>query len=375
MQRIPWKKLVLALGILILLAVTVQAMRHRDAARAESPAAVPVPVRVAVATRGDVELTLQVTGHAEAYATVSVRSRVDGQLESLDFTPGGAVRKGEVIARIDPRLLRAQLDQSLGNLARDQAQLTKAKADLKRYAEMIDKGYVSRADYDTYKANAATYQAAIKSDQAAVELARTQLDYADIRAPFDGIAGAPLVYPGAIVSADDTDLVVINQVSPIRVAFPVPESSLAAIRRIDAHGPLDVEVRVPGAGDAPLKGTLEFIDNSVATSTGTIVLKARLPNVDHRLTPGQFVNVTLPTARLADAVSVPAVALQHAASGAFVFVVDKDGVAHQRSVEPGAGIDQRLVIDKGLQAGERVVTDGQMLLVDGARVRVLTADG
>jgi multidrug efflux system membrane fusion protein len=375
MQRIPWKKLVLALGIVVLLAVTVQAVRHRDSARAEAPTAVPVPVHVAVAMRGDVELTLQVTGHAEAYATVSVRSRVDGQLESLDFTPGAAVRKGEIIARIDPRLLRAHLDQSLGNLARDQAQLTKAQADLKRYAEMIDKGYVSKADYDTYKANAATYQAAIKSDQAAVELARTQLDYADIRAPFDGIAGAPLVYPGAIVSADDTDLVVINQVSPIRVAFPVPESSLAAIRRIDAHGPLDVQVRVPGAGDAPLKGTLEFIDNSVATNTGTIVLKARLPNVDHRLTPGQFVNVTLPTARLVDAVSVPAVALQHAAGGAFVYVVDKDGVAHQRSVEPGAGIDQRLVIDKGLQAGERVVTDGQMLLVDGARVRVLTADG
>lgn len=375
MQRIPWKKLILGLGVVVLLAVTVQALRHRDAARAEAPATVPVPVHVTMATRGDVELTLQVTGHAEAYATVSVRSRVDGQLESLDFTPGAAVRKGDVIARIDPRLLRAQLDQALGNLARDQAQLTKAQADLKRYAEMIEKGYVSKADYDTYKANAATYQAAIKSDQAAVELARTQLAYADIRAPFDGIAGAPLVYPGAIVSADSTDLVVINQVSPIRVAFSVPESSLAAIRAIDAHGPLTVDVRVPGAAGPPLKGTLEFIDNSVATRTGTIILKARLPNADGRLTPGQFVNVTLPTARLADAVSVPAVALQHAAGGAFVFVVDKDGQVHQRSVEPGPGIDQRLVIDKGLQAGERVVTDGQMLLVDGARVRVLAADG
>jgi multidrug efflux system membrane fusion protein len=363
-----WKKLVLIAVVLLAVALALHFGR-RAAHGADTSAAVataPVPVEVAAARQGDIELSLKLVGRVEAWSTVTLRARVSGQLESLAFEPGALVRKGSVLAQIDPRLLKAQLDQARGSVARDRAQLQKAQADQQRYADMLSKGFVSKADYDLYKANLAVAKATLQSDQAGQELAQTQLDYAQIVAPFDGVTGAPLVYPGAQISADNTDIVVLNQVEPVRVAFNIPEDSLPAVRAAQQKGALDVRVAISGDHAAPLTGALEFIDNAVDTSTGTIVLKARFDNADRRLTPGQFVQVMLPTTRLANVVSVPVHALQSSTNGSFVFVLGADGKVQQRYVTTGPTSAGRTVIDKGLKGGERVVTEGQMLLVDGS---------
>jgi multidrug efflux system membrane fusion protein len=374
-QRSSWKKFIAVVVVLAVVAAAIVYMRrgnHEAPATAGKSAQAPagVPVKIAVAMRGDVDLALKVIGRAEAYSTVNIRSRVDGQVESLAFTPGAHVRKGEVIARIDPRQLKAELDQARGNVARDNAQLVKAQADFTRYANMLDKGFVSHADFDLYKANVGVAKAALQSDQAMVEAAQTQLDFTTIVAPFDGIAGAPLVYPGAVVTADTTDIVVLNEVQPIRVAFSIPEDSLPAVRGSRARGDVQVQAKLSGDSGPPLDGVLEFIDNGVDPTTGTIVLKARFPNQDSRLVSGQFVDVSLPTTRIANAISVPVIALQSSAAGSFVFVVKPDGTVEQRPVTVGASSGDRVVIDKGLAEGERVVTEGQMLLVSGTHVRV-----
>ncbi|MGE7138772.1 efflux RND transporter periplasmic adaptor subunit [Luteibacter sp. NPDC031894] len=374
MQRSPGKKLLLIVGLLAVVAVVFGLWRHEaggKATRAPGKAQdAGVPVTTAVATRGEIDLSLKVIGRAEAYSTVNVRSRVDGQLETLAFTPGTHVKKGDLLAKVDPRPLQAAYDEAMGNVARDQAQLAKAEADQARYQNMLGKGFVSRADFDLYKANLGVARAALESDRAAARAAKTQLDFTTIVAPFDGVTGAPLAYPGATLSADTTDIVVLNEIDPIRVAFSIPEDSLSAVRNSLRRGPVPVQAKIPGDDGGPLKGELEFIDNAVDATTGTIVLKGRFANADGRLTPGQFAEVTLPTTRLSDAISIPVVALQSSTAGTFVFVVKADGTVEQRTVSTGATTANRVVVDKGLQAGERVVTEGQMLLVDGARVRI-----
>jgi multidrug efflux system membrane fusion protein len=375
MQHKPWKKLVLVVVVLAVIGLVLHGWLggNGTSATVKTPAA--IPVQVALAQRGNLDLSLQVIGRAEAYSTVTVQSRVSGQLQSIAFTPGGHVHAGQMIAKIDPSLLQAQLDQSRGNLARDQAQLANAQAVLHRYEPLLAKGYVSKTDYDNYKANVGIYAAAVKADQAAVEMARTQLGYAQIVAPVDSIAGAPLVYPGAQVSANSTDLVVLNQVRPIHLTFAVPESALAGVKTAAARGTVAVSATIPGTQGAPLAATLDFVNNAVDTSTGTIQLKASYPNADDRLTPGQFVQVTLPTTRFTNVVTVPAVALQNSPNGNFVFVLDANDTVQQRMVTLGPGSGDRVVIAKGLAGGERVVTDGQMLLTDGAHVRVAAGNG
>ena len=374
MLRKPWKKLVLIAVVLLAVGIPVRYLLDRKGATASVGAAPAVPVKIAEAQRGDLDLSLQVIGRAEAYSTVSVQSRVNGQLLSLSFKPGGHVRRGDTIIRIDPSLLQSQRDEALGNLARDQAQQVNAAAVLKRYQPLLAKGYVAQSDYDVRAANLGLYTAAVKADKAAVEMARTQLGYARIAAPFDSIAGAPLVYPGAQVVANSTNLVVLNRVSPIYLTFSIPESALAGLKAAYARAAVPVTAKIPGTG-AALRATLDFINNAVDTSTGTIQLKARYDNPDSRLTPGQFVEVTLPTARLTSVVTVPVVALQNSPDGSFVFVVTADGSVQQRMVAVGAASGDRVVISKGLNGGERVVTDGQMLLTNGTHVRIVAGNG
>ena len=373
MQRSPGKKFLLIAVLLAAGALAATVWRHdaggKDGPKPGDKTAAGVPVTTAVATRGEIDLSLKVIGRAEAYSTVNVRSRVNGQLDMLAFTPGTHVKKGDLLARVDPRPLKAAFDEAQGNVSRDQAQLVKAEADLARYENMLGKGFVSRADYDLYKANLGVARAALESDRAAARAAQTQLDFTTISAPFDGVTGAPLAYPGATLTADTTDIVVLNEVDPIRVAFSIPEDSLASVRASLRNGALPVQATIPGDKGTPLQGELEFIDNAVDATTGTIILKGRFHNADGRLTPGQFADVTLPTTRLTDAVSVPVIALQSSTSGSFVFVVKPDKTVEQRSVTTGATTADRAVIDKGLDGGEQVVTEGQMLLVDGARVR------
>jgi len=361
-----WKKIVLVMAALLAVAAAMYLGRRAGTGTAIINMPTSVPVEVAKATQGDIELSLRLVGRVEAWSTVTLRSRVSGQLESLSFKPGTFVRKGSVLAQLDSRLLKAQLEQANGSVARDQALLQKAQADQQRYADMIDKGFVSKADYDLYKANLEVAKATLQSDQATQQLAQTQLDYAQIIAPFDGIAGAPLVWPGAQIKADDTDIVVLNQIEPVRVAFNIPEGSLPGVREARRNGTITVQVTVSGDHAAPLTGTLEFIDNAVDATTGTIVLKARFDNAGHRLTPGQFVQVSLPTTVLRDVVSVPVQALQNSSNGSFVFVLGEDGKVQQRYVTAGSTSAGRTVIEEGLKAGEQVVTEGQMQLVDGS---------
>ncbi len=371
-QRISWKQPVALLLVVALAALLAHAWSGGGKPAPGKPAAAQaVPVKVARVERGDLALSLTVNGYAEAYSSVTVQSRVSGQLQAIAFTPGGRVQRGEVIARIDPSLLQAQLDQARGNLAKDQAQLANAEQVLRRYTPMLAKGYVSKTDYDGYKANVGIYAASVQADRAAVEMAQTQLGYARIVAPVDSIAGAPLVYPGAQVAANSTNLVVLNQVRPIHLTFSVPESALDGIKAAAARGSVAVSVQPPGATTAPITATLDFINNAVDTGTGTIQLKASYANADDRLTPGQFVQVTLPTARLHDVVTVPVTALQNSPTGSFVFVVGADGKAQQRMVSAGVSNRGRIVIEHGLAGGEQVVTDGQMLLTNGTRVQVV----
>ncbi|RDI99216.1 efflux RND transporter periplasmic adaptor subunit [Dyella solisilvae] len=362
----------------VVIAAVIAVPLFRGNERASAKVAVApssVPVKVASAHRGDLDLTLKVIGRAEAYSTVNVQARVNGQLQALLFTPGGQVKAGQTIVRIDPSLLQAQLDQAQGNLAKDQAQLDNAQTMLKRYQPLLGKGYVAQSDYDTYKANQGVYSASVKADQAAVELARTQLGYAQIQAPFDSVAGAPLVYPGAQVTANDTSIVVLNQIRPIRITFAIPETGLAGIKESMARGAVPVTASIPGAKATPMQAELEFINNAVDATTSTIQLKARYANDDARLTPGQFVEVLLPTTRLTNVVTVPVVALQNSPLGSFVFVANADGTVQQRMVTAGPSSGSQVVIEKGLTGSEHVVTDGQLLLVDGAHVHVVSDNG
>ncbi|MGP1666988.1 MAG: efflux RND transporter periplasmic adaptor subunit [Rhodanobacter sp.] len=266
------KKIALFIVVALVLALAWYFGRGAGGSKARVTARAAVPVEVAVATQSDIELTQKLVGRVEAWSTVTLRARVSGQLQSLAFVPGARVRKGAMLAQIDPSLLQAQLDQARASVARDQALLLKAQADQRRYADMLSKGFVSKADFDLYQANLAVAKASLQSDQAAQELAQTKLDYTRIRAPFDGVTGAPLVWPGAQISADDTEIVVLNQVEPVRVAFNIPQDSLPAVRAADKHGQVGVRVGITGDSGAALLGRLDFIDNAVDSNTGTIAI-------------------------------------------------------------------------------------------------------
>ncbi|GAA0920174.1 efflux RND transporter periplasmic adaptor subunit [Rothia nasimurium] len=329
-----------------------------------------VPVRSALTTRGNVELSLNVVARTEPWSTVSVRARSSGQIESLGFEPGARVHKGDLLVQLDPLPFKAQLDQARGNAASARAQLDKAQADLVRFSQVLDKGFISKASFDAYRTTVEVARAGLQTSQAAEAVARLQLGYTRVVAPFDGVAGTPLAWPGAQVTANETDIVVLNQVQPIRVSFSIPEASLDAVRAAQSRGPVIVQASVPGEKGVMLSGRLEFIDNTVDVTTSTIVLKGRFENVDGRLTPGQFLEVRLPTVHLANVVSMPAEALQSSDKGDFVFVIGSDSKAHQRFVGIGPTTAGRIVVERGLQGGERIVTDGQLLLGEGSPVHI-----
>lgn len=332
--------------------------------------AAPAPVRVAKVETRSVPVRLETIGSVQSRSTVQVRSRVDGQLISAAFREGQTVKKGDLLFRIDPRPFQAQLRQVQANLARDQAQLEKARADLTRYSQLRQKGFSSQQKYEEAKANVATLQAIIRADQAAVEIAKLQLEFTEIRAPIDGRTGNMLVTPGNLVKANDTPaLVVINETQPIHVAFSVPESNIAELKERMAKGPLSVTVSLPEHPEKRLSGDVTFINNAVDTTTGTIQLKATFANKEDLLTPGQFVRVSVTLDTLADALVVPTGAIQDGQKGSYVFIVRKDMTVEPRTVTLGPAADDRTVVRTGLAAGETVVTDGQLRLFPGARVQ------
>ncbi|WP_297912169.1 efflux RND transporter periplasmic adaptor subunit [Thiomonas sp.] len=361
----------LLLGVASLLAWRL-VQRPRVRAALAAPAPVAVPASVQPAASADVPRVLLGVGTVQARRSVTVRTQVDGRLDSIDFTEGQPVRAGQVLARIDARALRAQFEQARAAKARDQAQLADARLELRRSRGLVDVGAASRQSLDSQRALTRQLAAAVQADSAQVDYARVQLGYATIRAPIGGLAGARLVDAGNIVHAGDpAGLVVINQIDPIDVAFSLPGQAVQAINLARGRAPLQVLAYAPGQSRPEASGTLVLVNNQVDAASGTIALKARFPNPRHLLWPGQYVRVRLVLGHWHDAVTVPDSALQHGQSGSFVYVVDAGHRARVRPVVVGQEQDGIAVIAEGLKAGERVVVDGQYKLSPGALVREL----
>lgn len=332
---------------------------------AQAAADPTVPVVLAVAKQRAVPVTIGVIGTVEAYSTVSVKSRVDGQLIAAHFTEGQAVKRGDLLFTIDPRPYEAQVAQA-------EATLEGARKDLERYQQLAKQSIVPRQQLDqaaaTEKANAAT----VKADQAALAFARLQLEYTRIYSPVDGRTGSILVHAGNLVKANDTTgLVTINQVEPIHVTFSVPEKYLPEIKRRMAEGTLRVTATAPGDDGPPSEGTVSFVNNAADPTTGTIQLKGTFANEDERLTPGQLVDTVLTLYTLQSAVTVPEAAVQSSQSGPAVFVVKPDMTVELRPVTVGISEDGYSVIEEGIAPGERVVVEGQLRLANGTKVRAV----
>jgi multidrug efflux system membrane fusion protein len=334
-----------------------------------------VPVTVARATTRDLPVTLDVVGRGEAFETVTLKSRVDGQVQTVSFAEGRPVAAGELLLSLDPADFQARVRQAEANLARDQALLDKARADVARYQSLLEQQFVSQEKVAEMRANVAVAAAIVQADQAALELARLQLSYTQIRAPFIGVAGAKLVYPGASVKINETALAVLNRVRPLFVSFAVPEKHLPAIQAARARGNVNVEIRMPGEPKVVAAGHVVFLDNAVDPATATLRMKAEIANADGRLASGQFLAVSLRLDTLRDAVVVPAEAVQQGPDGAFVYLLKADGGAQMRKVEVAQVRDGQAAIGKGLDSGDMVVTDGHSRLTPGAKVKVKMPGG
>jgi membrane fusion protein, multidrug efflux system len=333
-----------------------------------SRASMAVPVVVAEVTRRNMPVQVTAIGNVEAYSTVTVKSLVDGEIQKAYFAEGQDVKKGDMLFSIDPRPFQAALHQAEANLARDQAQFQYAKTEARQYTELEKEGIVSQIQYQQYTSNADALEAAVRADQAAVENAKIQLGYCSIYSPIDGRTGSLLVHPGNLVKNNDTSLVVINQVTPIYVDFSVPEQFLPQIKHHQARGKLAVLAYLSGDQASASRGVLSFINNTVDSSTGTIVLKGTFGNRDRRLWPGQFVNVVLDLSVQRNATVVPSQAVQTGEKGQYVYVVNPDHTAALRPVEIGNTLSGYSVVEKGLNPGETVVTTGQLRLYPGAKV-------
>jgi multidrug efflux system membrane fusion protein len=334
-----------------------------------------VPVKVAVAALKAVPVQIRAVGAVEAYATVSIKSRVDGQLVGVHFREGQDVKKGDLLFTIDPRSYEAALKEAQARLERDIALMDKAERDARRYAELVAKNFVSSDKYEQFRANFESLRATADADRATVERARLQLEYCFIRSPLAGRTGRLLVDEGTQIKANDdkAGMVDIAQVMPIYVGFAVPQQNLSAIKTHMAGGELRVAADIPESGLPPEEGTLSFLDNKVNSQTGTVLLKGSFANTSRHLWPGQFVTATLTLTTRHDAVVIPAVAVQVGQTGQFVFVVKPDQTVESRAVVPGMVVGDSVVIDKGLAAGETVVTEGQLRLVPGTKVQVPAA--
>jgi multidrug efflux system membrane fusion protein len=329
--------------------------------------AAPVPVVVGGVVQKAMPLDVRGIGTVEAASNVAIRAQITGALTSVNFKDGDDVTDGQLLFTIDHRPLEAALKQAEANLQRDIAQAANAREQAKRFSDLAARGIATREQVDTSRANVQALEGTLGADQAAVENARVQLEYATIKAPISGRTGVLMAFPGNLVRANDTTpLVVINQISPIRVAFAVPEAQLARLKRYMALGDVYVEAVAPN--EPPAVGRITFTDNAVDQTTGTIKVKGTFPNSDHRLWPGQYVNVVVKLATDPNAIVVDTVAVQTGPQGSYVYVVKADQTVELRPVEVGRVVGAETIVASGLSAGETVVTDGHLRLVPGSRV-------
>lgn len=331
----------------------------------------PATVLAAKALQKDMPVVVQAIGTIEASRSVSVYSRVGGQLLAVHFKEGQDVREGQPLFAIDPASYREKLRQAQGKLAKDLAQFQYNQEEAKRYAFLFEKGAVAKSEAEKYRTDAAAYEASAKSSEAEVEDARLNLAWCDIGAPFAGRTGAHGVNAGVIVKANDTLLTTLNRIAPVYARFSVPEKYLSDVQRYRAAG--DVQVKVSPSSDFKGEvrtGKLVFIDNSVDANTGMIQLKAEFPNADRFLWPGQYVNVALQLTVQRASVVVPSQAVQTGEKGSFLLVVKPDMTAEMRPVVVDRSVGEEAVIAKGMTAGETVVTDGHLKVRPGSRVEI-----
>ncbi len=352
---------------LALIAIVFSGCQKATQAAAAKPS---VPVVIASVTARTVPLTLNAIGNVQAVATVTVTPQIAGQITAVYFKEGQNVRKGQRLFSINPQPLQAELQRAEGNLARDSAQSTNAVSKAERYKKLLDEGVVAHELYDELQAEARSSSASVAADRAAVQSVRVQLQFTSINAPISGRTGSLLVYPGNVVEANKGALVTLNQISPIYVNFAIPEQQLTAVKKYAAAGSLRVEALVTGDESKPVRGRLSFVDNSVDPATGTIKLKGMFDNADGRLWPGQFVNIVLTLAEQNNAIIVPTPAVQTGQQGQFVFVVKPDMTAETRPVVVTRTVGNESIVDKGLQPGEKVVTDGQIRIQPGIKLDV-----
>lgn len=344
--------------------------RAKEKPAAKGPGA--VTVSVAAAVQQSMPVRLQAIGNVEAYTSVAVKSRVDGQILEVHFREGQEVKKGEVLFRIDSRPFDAAFKQAEAQALRDAANRDQAASQERRYQELLDKNFVSKDAYAQYRTNAQTAQASAKATEAALENAKLNLEYTVIRSPIDGYVGRALLQAGNMVKANDTlSLVVINQVKPVYVSFAIPEQQLAKVRELMRKNPLAVDVTIPG-GDKPLAtGRIAFLDNAVDQTTGTIKVRAVFDNSDAALWPGQFYTVRVKLYDQENAIMVPSRALQTGPNGQFVYVVKPDMTVEIRKVIVDRSEGDTAVLAEGnIAKGDQVVVRGALRLAPGAKVNV-----
>jgi len=344
----------------------------------EARSARPAPAQLVVAdvaAQSPTPILVTAIGTVQSIATVMIKSRVDGEIAKVHFEEGQEVHEGDILFTLDDRAVRAQLQQAEATLERDRAQLERNKLEVTRQTELAHRGVASAQKLEDVTTSVAVAEATVRASEATAENARVNLNYTTIRAPITGRTGSVALKRGNVVKAVDTaptvmPLVTITQLRPIYVALTVPEQYLADLRTAMAEGPVPVVVTVPSQPRAPITGALTFIDNQVDTATGTISLKAKFPNEDDRLWPGQFVNVTLTLGMQENAVVVPSAAIQVGPNGPYVFVIRQDSTVELRLVKPDRVVGGTTVVAEGVAAGERVVVDGQLRLGNGTRVTV-----
>jgi membrane fusion protein, multidrug efflux system len=387
------------LGLVLISQLLLSACSGTRASGSANRAATPpaVPVTSANVIQKTVPIKVRAIGIVEAYSTIQIKAQVGGELLKVHFTEGQFVKKGDMLLTIDPRPFEAIISQVEANIQRDIAQEKQARATLakdaaqaknadaqeRRYSELLEKGVVSKEQYDQFRTNLEALQAMVNADRAAINSveqatkadeanlgsAKLQLSYCYIHSPIDGRTGSLMVHQGNLIKANDVPIVVVDQIDPIRASFTVPEQQLADIKRYSAEGTLKVQAVIPGQ-EQLLEGTISFVDNAVDASTGTLRLKGVFSNPAKRLWPGQFVDIVMTLTMQPDVLVVPSSAVQTGQAGTYVFVINSDFSVESRPVVAGRSLDGETVIEKGLQAGDKVVTDGQLRLVPGARVEV-----
>jgi len=335
----------------------------------------PVPVVVATVSRADVPVYLDAVGTIKALNTVTVSPQVDGKLLSVNYKEGQDVKKGDILARIDPVIYQAQFDQAVAKKAQDEAQLSNSKLDLERYEKLAATNAINKQQADTQRALVAQNTAIVQADQAAIENAQATLGYTTITAPLDGRTGIRQVDEGNIVrAANALAIVVITQLKPISVMFNLPQQDLPQVNTAFGKGPLAVDA-LRSDNDAVIdRGSLKVVDNQVDQTTGTVKLKAEFPNTDLQLWPGQFVNIRLLIDTLKQVVVIPTGAVQRGPNGTFVFVVKDDDTVATRAIVVQKQDETQTVVKSGLDSNERVVTTGFVRLTDGSKVSIGSAD-